>query len=146
MTADQALEFVRHQGVVLEGAHGPVPNLAEAVAGESIRGSWWGHRQGKEIFGLTRAIRASPDVHVCRLVDGKITYIHRRLWPALVRLADAFPRERLARVTEQHTPSGKHRASTTPFPRWVPPEVDAAARRLTEEEATTALATAGLRP
>src|SRR6266511_3789241 len=38
-----ALAFVRRHGVVLEGARGPVPNLAEAVATGPIRGSWWGH-------------------------------------------------------------------------------------------------------
>ena len=28
---------------VLQAARGPAPNLAEAIAGEPIRGSWWGH-------------------------------------------------------------------------------------------------------
>ena len=35
--------FVERHGVVLASARGPVPNVAEAVAGEPIRGSWWGH-------------------------------------------------------------------------------------------------------
>jgi len=34
-------------------------------------------------------------VLVCKLVDGKITYVHRRLWPALVRLAARFRKEQL---------------------------------------------------
>src|SRR4030095_7234834 len=34
-------ECVREQGIVLQSARGPVPNLAEYVAGEPIRGSWW---------------------------------------------------------------------------------------------------------
>ena len=79
--------FVRRHGVVLESAHGPVPNLAETVVGAPIRGSWWGHAKGKEIFWLTRAARSSKAVLVYRLMAGKVTYVHRRLWPALVRLA-----------------------------------------------------------
>jgi hypothetical protein len=35
------LAWVREQGVVLQSARGPVPNLAEQIAGEPIRGSWW---------------------------------------------------------------------------------------------------------
>src|SRR5262249_27389889 len=108
MNADEALAFVRTQGVVLVAGKGPVPRLVEAIAGESIAGSWWGHPQGKLIFATLQSVVASSDVLVCRLVDGKITLVHRRVWPALVRLAARFPRERLAQVHEEHTASGKH--------------------------------------
>src|SRR5207244_10000505 len=105
MTPKQALAMVKTNGVVLESGHGPVPNLAEAVAGETIRGSWWAHAQANDIFLCSRAVRKSVDVLVCRLVGGKITYVHRRLWPALVRLAQRFDSGRLAAIQEVHTPS-----------------------------------------
>jgi len=127
--------MVKANGVVLESARGPAANLAEAVAGGPIRGSWWAHPTGHDIFLCTRAVRQSADVLVCRLVGGKVTYIHRRLWPALVRLAGEFNTDRLAAIHEVHTPSGKHEVNTTPFPDWVPEEVMCAARRLTREEA-----------
>src|SRR5204863_3540029 len=92
MTTEQALAFIESHGVVLESSRGPVPNVAMAIAGEPIRGSWWGHPEGHAIYRLTRAVRAAPEVLVCRLVDGKVTYVHRRLWPALVRMAWRFPR------------------------------------------------------
>jgi hypothetical protein len=139
MTRRAALAFVKRHGVVLEGARGPVPNLAEAVAGRRIRGSWWGHARGKEIFWLTRAVRDSPDVLVCRLVTGKITYVHRRLWPALVRLARAFARSDLAALREVHTARGEHALRVVPFPRWVPPSVKRSARRLEVAEARATL-------
>src|SRR2546426_5078435 len=82
MTPRGGLAFVRRNGIVLEGGRGPVPKLAEAVAGGPIRGSWWGHAKGKQIFWLTRAVRDSADVLVCRLVGGKITYVHRRVLAA----------------------------------------------------------------
>jgi hypothetical protein len=141
MTPRAALAFVRRHGVVLEGARGPVPNLAEAVVGARIRGSWWGHRKGKEIFWLTRAVRDSPEVLVCRLVGGKVTYVHRRLWPALVRLARAFGPADLGALQEVHTPRGRHELQVVPFPRWVPAAVKRQARRLSEPDAHAALGT-----
>jgi hypothetical protein len=139
MTPRQAAAFVRRHGVVLESAAGPVPSLASAIAGEAIRGSWWSHPRSHQIFELTQAIRDRDDVLVCRLVDGKITFVHRRLWPALVRSAKRFPRKRLAQVREVHTASGRHVAKETPFPRWVPAQVNAEASRLVEADALRSL-------
>src|SRR5262249_13075804 len=134
MTPEAARRFVKRYGVVLEGGRGPVPNLAETVAGESISGSWWGHPKGRGIFWLTRAIRDWPEVLVCRLLGGKIPYVHRRCWPALIRLASRVEPERLAALRETHTPSGRHELEMIPYPRWVPPQMRRAAGRLTEVE------------
>jgi hypothetical protein len=131
---------VEREGLVLLSARGPVPNLAEAVAGEPIRGSWWGHPKGREIFRALGVVNASSDVVICPLVGGKLTFVHRRLWPALVRLASRLPKTALAAVEEEHTASGAHRSIRTPFPGWVPREVRAAARRVSEREARKALA------
>ena len=135
MTPAEALAFVCTHGLVLESGTGPVPSLVAAIAGEPIRGSWWGHARGREIFAVTRAIRDSPDVLVCRLVDGKITYVHRRLWPALVRLSERFPHADLAQIREVHTASGKHVVEESRFPGWVSREVAAQASDLDEKSA-----------
>lgn len=135
MTTAEALEFVRTHGIVLEAATGPVSSLAGAIAGGPIRGSWWGHTRSNEIYVLTRAIRDCPDVLVCRLIGGKITYVHRRLWPALVRVADRFPRKYLAKVHEKHTASGRHVTEEVAFPGWVTRELAAQAGELEEESA-----------
>jgi len=140
MNAKQALAWVKKCGIAVESARASVPSLAQVVAGEPLRGSWWAHPKGNEIFRLSRAIRNSPNVLVCRLVDGKITYIHRRLWPALVRLAGQFSKHRLTAVKETHTTAGKHKVLVTPFPKWVPTEVLSAAQKLTEKEAASQLA------
>jgi hypothetical protein len=139
VTPRQALAFVRKHGVVLEAARGPVPSLADAIAGEPIRGSWWSHSRGQEIFALTRAVRDSDQVLVCRLVHGKITYVHRRLWPAVIRAAERFPRADLAQVSEVHTSTGRHLKKTIAFPKWVPAEISRAAARLDEPKALAAL-------
>lgn len=135
MSPKRGLAFVERHGVVLQAARGPVPSLAEFIAGGPIRGSWWGHPKGHEIFAVTEALGESPDVLVCKLVDGKVTYVHRRLWPALVRLADRFRREQLARVWSEHTPTGAHRSRRIAFPKWVPGEVREDAERLSIAEA-----------
>lgn len=135
MTPRQALAFIRKHGVVLETAHGPVPSLAEVIAGERVRGSWWSHPKSHEIFAVTRAIRDSDDVLVCRLVRGRITFVHRRLWPALVRAAGRLSSDRLSQVREVHTSSGHHVTKDVPFPDWVPASVRTAARRLSEDAA-----------
>ncbi len=139
MTPKQAIAFVKANGVVLESGRGAVPSLAEAIAGAPIRGSWWAHPKADTIFLCSRAIRESADVLVCRLVGGKVTYVYRHLWPALVRLARRFDADRLAVIEEVHTPSGRHEVNVTTFPEWVPEEVAQAAARLTDEEATSLL-------
>ncbi len=125
--------------MVLQSAHGPLPNLAEFVAGEPIRGSWWGHKAGHEIFAVLTEVMASPDVVATRIVNGKVTLVHRRLWPALVRVADRFPPARLAAIDEEHTESGAHKTRETPFPEWVPVEEQVAGKRLSVEDALTML-------
>lgn len=139
MTAGEAVNYVKKHGIVLESADGPVPSLAQAVAGGRIRGSWWGHPKGHEIFALTRKLRNSKEILVCRLVDGKVTYVHRRLWPAVVRLADRFASNRLAAIREIHTPTGRHRLEETPYPLWVAEAVRKAAKSMSEAEAMDAL-------
>lgn len=134
-----ALAFVERHGVVLQAARGAVPSLAEAVAGERIRGSWWGHPKGRDIFRAAEAVCASPDVLVCKLVDGKISYVHRRLWPALVKLASRFRKDQLARVWDEHTSTGAHRSRRQAFPAWVPADVRKQSQALSVSEAEAIL-------
>src|SRR5215471_9885799 len=117
MSPREAIICVKRHGIVLQAARGPVPSLAEAIAGGPIRGSWWGHPKGGEIFRASSEVAESEDVLVCRIGGGKVTFVHRRLWPALVRLSRRFPKARLARVRQEHTPSGAHHNRRLAFPR-----------------------------
>jgi hypothetical protein len=137
-SAEDALAFVREHGVVLLAAKGPAPRLTEAIIGAPIKGSWWAHPRSHFIFRMLNAVTASSDVLACRMIDGKVTLVHRRLWPALVRLSDRFPAERLAQVHEEHTPSGRHIRRDVPFPQWVPGDIAKAARAMTEQDALAA--------
>jgi hypothetical protein len=133
------LATLAEQGMWLESARGPLPNVAEMVAGEPIRGSWWSHPQSHAIYDAINRLAGSPDVVRTRLVNGRVTLMHRRVWPALVRVADRFPPERLTAIREEHTSSGAHRVREQPFPDWVPDDVLRASRLLSIDEALAEL-------
>lgn len=135
MKPEEALAFVAANGVVLESARGPVPNVAEEVVGEPIRGSWWGHPLSHAIYAVVSALRDDPAILVCRLVRGKVTFVHERLWPALARLAPELADRRIAAVQEEHTPSGAHQLIEVPFPDWVPATATDRAAKLSRQDA-----------
>ena len=139
MTAEEAIAFVRERGIVLVSAKGVVPRLTEAIVGGPIKGSWWAHPKSHRIFAILQAVTDSKEILVCRLVDGKVTLVHRRLWPALVRVAGRFQPDQLAQVREEHTPSGRHATRVVAFPEWVPAEVKAEAKEMSEPDALAAL-------
>ncbi len=135
------VKFVEQHGVVLASAKGPVPNLAEQIAGEPIVGSWWSHPKAQAIFDALSAVDDSEDVRCFKLIDGKVTFVHRRNWPALAKLAETgvVSRERASSIVQEHMPTGEHRNVTTPYPDWVPEDVATAAAGLSIDDAKTQL-------
>jgi len=133
------MDALTQHGMLLESARGPLPNVAELVAGEPIRGSWWGHPRSHAIFEAINRLAESPDVVRTRLVNGRVTLVHRRLWPAVVRVAERFPPERLAALREEHTAGGAHRVREQAFPDWVPDDAIQAGERLSVAEAIAQL-------
>ncbi len=139
MTPDEVLGFIDRHGVVLASAKGPVPRVIDAIAKETVKGNWWAHPKGRQIFAALKVVNESETILVCRLINGKVTFVHRRLWPALVRVASRFPPDRIARVREVHTASGHHINRETAFPKWVPAQVKKLAKAMSEEAAFAAL-------
>ncbi len=137
----QWVKFVQKHGVVLASARGPVLSVAEAVAGEPIIGSWWAHPKGHQIFDALSAIDDSQDIRCFKLVDGKVTFVHRAVWPALVRLGreGVLSPEQLAAVQQEHTESGEHRNVITAFPDWVDLETGMLADALSADQARAQL-------
>jgi hypothetical protein len=135
----ETLAWVEEQGVVLQSARGPVPNVAQFIVGEPIRGSWWSHPAAHDIYDILNVLDDSSDIVTTRLVNGKVTLVHVRVWPALVRVADEIGVERLAAIHQEHTASGAHRSYEVAFPLWVPAAVMQHASTLSEDEAFTLL-------
>ena len=127
--------WIRERGVVLASARGPVDNLAQFIAGEPIEGSWWGHPAGKAIYAILNVIEESPAIVSTRLINGKVTLIHERVWPSVVRVSDFLGVRRLAAIHSEHTASGAHRSFEVDYPAWVSSEALAAAEHLSVEEA-----------
>ncbi len=66
-----------------------LPSVVSIVTGKPAAGSWWSHPRGKEIFAASEALAAHGDVVMVKLVLGKVTFVHRRLWHALWAVATA---------------------------------------------------------
>lgn len=90
-------EFAR-LGLLLR--HDPVlPSFTTLAVGGAIRGSWWSHPRTHEIYDLLQVFHRGAGALSVKLVNGKITYVHRRLWPALlntVRGRSAWQRDGLS--------------------------------------------------
>jgi hypothetical protein len=74
-------------GVLLEH-DASLPSVTLICAGEPIRGSWWGHRFGHAIYDLLHELEERSGGLFAKLVNGKVTHVHRRLWPAFFTLAE----------------------------------------------------------
>lgn len=81
----RAWSTLRRAGLLLESDR-RLPSVVGLVARAPQHGSWWSHPQGREIFRVLDLLADRPDVTVTKLVAGKVTFVHRRLWPALVRV------------------------------------------------------------
>ena len=79
-------DVLRDRGLLLLSDN-TLPSLATIVAGEPVRGSWWGHPRSHEIFAAARRLARDPEAVAIPLVNAKITFVHRELWPALLAVA-----------------------------------------------------------
>jgi len=84
-TAAAALDLLRKERVLTLTPAGAPRSLVREIAGE-VRGSWWGHPRGGLIFAIASALEDSPEVLGAKLVRGKVTFVHRSLWPHLLRV------------------------------------------------------------
>ena len=89
--AARALRELERHGLLLV-TDARLPSLVALVAGEPVRGSWWGHPQAHQIYAAAIQLEDHPDVAAVKLVSGKVTFVHRRLWPALLAVATARER------------------------------------------------------
>lgn len=96
-TLQEAEEFVKFHRLVMLAPELPLPSLVSEVAGEDLKGGWWGHDAAHLIFALYTDLRAHPDVLTAKLIDGKITFVHRALWPSLLRVVTDVKWRRMRR-------------------------------------------------
>ncbi len=111
-TPEQALAFVREHGVVLASAKGSAPRLTEAIAGETIRGSWWSHAQGRHIDAVLGAVSESE----------QLTQVHEQHTPSgrHASVEVPFPQWVPPDVLEQGACSDENQALAV-FGAWLAP-------------------------
>lgn len=82
----QVLQQLRKLGLLLE-SDTRLPSVTTLFAGGPIRGSWWSHARAQEIFEGLNKLADHRDVLFTKLISGKVTLMHRRLWPELLSIA-----------------------------------------------------------
>jgi hypothetical protein len=82
-SSKQVLRELSRRGLLLVQDK-TLPSVVGIMTGESLRGSWWAHPKGKQIFSVLSELIEGPDVIVTKLLAGKATLVHRGLWAALV--------------------------------------------------------------
>jgi hypothetical protein len=84
----QALVELERSGLLLF-SDPALPSLVGLIVDEPLRKSWWGHPRGHLIFQAMNVLADDPRVMSTKLVAGKVTYVHRRLWQAIYALGCA---------------------------------------------------------
>lgn len=92
------LAALKHYGLLLQ-ADARLPNVCALVTGAPVRGSWWAHPRGRDIFRVSCELAEHPDALVIKLVSAKVTYVHRALWPDVVTIGRARASWQLERLS-----------------------------------------------
>ncbi len=77
------MDELSRQGILML-SDAKLPSVVSLVVGAPVKGSWWGHPKGHLIYFISQELSDHPDVLETKLLSGKVTFVHRRLWPALL--------------------------------------------------------------
>jgi hypothetical protein len=73
--------------LLLQDPH--LPSVVTIVAGGPIRGSWLAAPSAHGTYAVLVALEDHPEILETKLVSGKVTFVHRDLWPAVLAVATA---------------------------------------------------------
>jgi len=73
-------------GLLLE-SDPKLPSVCTIITGEPMKGSWWSHPLAQTIFQVNERLDDHPDVLIGKILAGKVTFVHRQFWPALLAIA-----------------------------------------------------------
>jgi hypothetical protein len=91
------VKLLREQGLLLQQDRS-LPNVVNLVLDETLSTSWWSHPRAEEVLRCLSELADHPDVLLTKLVRGKVTFVHRSLWPALLAVATAQERWQFHRL------------------------------------------------
>ncbi|HEX6732122.1 MAG TPA: hypothetical protein VF074_19040, partial [Pyrinomonadaceae bacterium] len=77
---DKVFMQLEKLGLLLLSKSG-LPSVVDLISkrGE-LKGSWWSHPEAHTIFAVSELLEDHPDVLIMKLIDGKVTFVHRELW------------------------------------------------------------------
>jgi hypothetical protein len=87
----RVLSQVKGFGLLLE-SDPKLPSVSTIITGSPLRSSWWSHPLSHTIFDVNGRLEDHPDVLVTKLVAGKVTFVHRELWPQILAIGTARER------------------------------------------------------
>ena len=73
-------------GLLLE-SDPKLPSVCGIITGEPMKGSWWSHPMAQTIFQVNERLDDHPDVLIAKVLAGKVTFVYREFWPALLAVA-----------------------------------------------------------
>ena len=73
-------------GLLLE-SDPKLPSVCGIITGEPMKGSWWSHPLAQTIFQVNERLDDHADVIIVKLLAGKVTFVQRQFWPALLAVA-----------------------------------------------------------
>lgn len=101
-TTERILRCLKERGILLEQDK-VLPNVVSLITGETLKSSWWSHRRSHEIFACLTDLADHPDVLFTKLVAGKVTLVHRRLWSALLAVGTSREAWQSRRLSSEAT-------------------------------------------
>ena len=94
METDAATHFklifdeLKRLGFLLE-SDPKLPSVSSLITGAALKTSWWSHPLAQTIFNVREQLEDHADVLVTKLVSGKVTFVHRKLWPEIFAIGAA---------------------------------------------------------
>ena len=82
---DTVLLNLQANGFLLE-SDPKLPSVCSLIAGTALRGSWWSDPLAQTIFQVNERLEDHPDVLITKLVSGKVTFVHRKIWAEVVTI------------------------------------------------------------
>jgi hypothetical protein len=85
---DPVWQALSRWGMILEQDK-LLPSVASIIAGGPLNSSWWGNPAARGTCEALQALDEREDVVSVKLVSGRVTFVLKRLWPALLGVAQA---------------------------------------------------------
>lgn len=83
------LQTLKRVGFLME-TDACLPSVSGLIAGEVVRGSWWSHKAAQTIFSTLGQLEDHRDVIFTKIISGKVTLVHRKLWSEVFAIGTSY--------------------------------------------------------